>query len=109
MPTTKKKDLEVQIKVPILDVLILKDEDKYTAQCPKLDLVTEMDTPEQAFDAILEMIKEYAEDYIKRLAIFRNSPNRSHHYPYIRQITQCKTDWELRELIEVRHGGIYLR
>ena len=108
MAKVKTKEPKIQIKVPVLEILILKDEDRYTAHCPKLDLATEMDSPALALDAILEMIKEYAQDYMKRLNVFRHSPNRSHHYPYIFMITQCKSDWELKELIEVRYGGIYL-
>lgn len=97
-----------QIKIPVLDIIILRDEDRYVVRCPELDLVTEMDSPEDALDAMLEMIKEYCNDYLKRESLFRKSPNRSHHYPYIIPIAQCKSDWELRELVEVRYGSVYV-
>ena len=63
---------------------------------------------DEALDAMLEMIKEYCDDYLKRESTFRKSPNRAHHYPYILQIAQCKSDWELRELVEVRYGSLHV-
>ena len=48
--------------MPLLNIYIIKDNGKYMAKCPELDIVTEMDTSEQALDSILEMIKEYSED-----------------------------------------------
>ena len=108
MGNPKIKNSLAQIKIPVLDIIILRDEDRYVARCPELDLVTEMNTAEDSFDAMLEMIKEYCEDYLKRESLFRKSPNRSHHYPYILQIAQCKSDWELRELVEIRYGSVYV-
>ena len=106
--STKTLGLPVKIQLPVLEVIILKDEDRYCAKCPQLDLVTEMDTPEKAFNTLLEMIQEYANDYLKRKNAFLKSPNRFHHYPYALQIARCKSEWELRELIEVRYGSLHL-
>ncbi len=55
------------------------------AKCPELDLVTEMDTPAEALQAMVEMIREYAEDYRAREELFAASPNRAHHKPYVRR------------------------
>ncbi len=96
-------------KVPILSVFILKDDGRFMAKSPELDLVTEMETPEEAFRAIVEMMIEYAKDYRKREDVYRKSPNRAHHKPYVDHILACKEWWEVLELIEVRHGRIHLR
>lgn len=105
---TEKKILEVAPNIPLLTVFIIKDNGRFMARCPELDLVTEMDTPEGAFKAIVEMVKEYAEDYKKREEIFTKSPNRAHHKPYIDRILECKDEWSLYELIAVKYGHIHL-
>jgi len=91
---------------PVLTVLLLRDNGHYMAKCPELDLVTEADKHEEAYEAILEMIREYAEDYSKRKDLFDSSPNRSHHRPYVERVNGCRSEWELRELLEVRHGHV---
>ena len=106
--SAKTLELQAKVQLPILKVIILKDEDRYCAKCPQVDLVTEMDTPEEAFNSLLEMIREYTDDYLKRKNAFLKSPNRFHHYPYVLQIAKCKNEWELRELIEVRYGSLHL-
>lgn len=103
----KTIDLE-KIRVPILTIFILKDEERYMAKCVELDLVTEMDTPEEALKAIVEMIKEYSEDYKKREELFIKSPNRRHHKPYVEEVLKCKDLWDIYQLIKVQYGYIYL-
>lgn len=95
-------------KVPVLSVFILKDDGRFMAKCPELDLVTEMDSPEEAFRAIVEMMIEYAKDYRKKEGVYLKSPNRAHHKLYVDHILACKEWWEVLELIEVRHGRIHL-
>ena len=90
--------------IPLLNIYIIKDNGKYMAKCSVLDIVTEMDTSEQALDSIVEMIKEYSEDYRDREEIFIKSPNRFHHEPYVDKILECKDKWELYELITVKQG-----
>ena len=92
----------------LLTVLIVKDNGRYMAKCPELDLVTEMDTKEEALKAIVELIREYAQDYKTREEIYLKSPNRAHHKPYVDKIIACQDEWELIELIEVRYGHLYL-
>lgn len=96
------------LTIPVLTVAILRDEKKFAAKCLELDLVTEMDTPEQALEAVVEQIMEYAEDYLSQLKRFRSSPNRAHHYPYLRAVRNCKDEWQVRELLEVRYGSVYV-
>ena len=99
---------EILCPAPILTVLVIHDDGRFMAKCPELDLVTEMDTPQQALYAIVEMIREYAEDYRARESVFAASPNRAHHKPYVARILACRDEWELWELIEVRHGRLHL-
>ena len=92
----------------LLTLFVLKDEDKFSAKCIELDLITEMDSPQAALVDLLAMIKEYAQDFSARISLFLKSPNRAHHHPYIEKVLQCKNDWELLERCEVRYGNIQL-
>jgi predicted RNase H-like HicB family nuclease len=86
---------------PILTVLVAQDDGEYTAYCPELDVATAMSTPEAAVKDLLELLREYAEDYTADLETFAHSPNRAHHLPYIRKIMACRSEWELRQLVTV--------
>ena len=104
-----KSKSEIITTLAPLTVLIVKDNGRFMAHCPILDLVTEMNTAEESLDALLEMMSEYAHDYKKDLKRYYASPNRAHHKPYIEKILSCKNEWELKELIEIRHGHLHLR
>ncbi|MCF6158710.1 MAG: hypothetical protein E3K32_09095 [wastewater metagenome] len=92
----------------VLSLLLALDEGKFCAYCPELDLVTEMDNPEDAVEDMVEAIKDYAEEYMKNFEVYTKSPNRAHHLPYIKAISACKTEWELRMLIEIKHGIVHV-
>ena len=65
MQAEKKYELsEVSLLPPILTVVVFPDAGRYIAKCIELDLITEMDTKEEALHAIVEMMKEYADDYL---------------------------------------------
>ncbi len=69
--------------VALLTIFIVKDNGSYMAKCPELDLVSEMDSKEDALKAMIEMIMEYAEDYKTCEEIYLRSSNRAHHKPYV--------------------------
>ena len=94
--------------VSLLTIFIAKDDESYMAKCPELDLITEMNTKEEALKAIVEMIVEYAEDYKSNEDMYVRSPNRAHHKPYIDAILACNDEWELMELLEVRYANLHL-
>lgn len=94
--------------IPLINIYIIKDNDRYMAKCPELDIITEMDTSEAALNSILEMLKEYAEDYKNREELYIKSPNRAHHKPYVDKIMECKDAWALHELIIVKYGHVYI-
>lgn len=99
---------KIMLREKSLSILLAQDGDKYCAYCPELDLVTETDTPEEAVEDMIEAMKDYAEEYIEDFELYSKSPNRAHHLPYIRAIESCKTDWELKMLIEIKHGLVYV-
>ena len=99
---------KIMMQEKTLTILVAVDGGKYCAYCPELDLVTEMGSPDEAIDDIIEAIKEYADEYMADLQLYSNSPNRSHHLPYIEAVKSCKTAWDLRMLIEIRHGLVHV-
>jgi hypothetical protein len=110
MQDEKRYDIsEVKLRPSLLTVVVFPDSGRYVAKCIELDLITEMDTPEEAAEAVVEMLKEYAEDYHSREEMFVRSPNRSHHKPYVDALLRCKTDWDIQELLEIRYGRLHIR
>jgi len=103
-----KNNTTIITNVALMTVFIVKDNGSYMAKCPELDLVTEMDTKEDALKAMVEMIMEYAEDYKAQEDMYIHSPNRSHHKPYVDAVMNCHDEWEIMELLEVRYAHIHL-
>jgi len=91
-----------------LTVILARDEDKYCAFCPELDLVTEMGTPEEALEDMVEAMRDYAEEYLNELELYSKSPNRAHHLPYIKAIALCKNEWDIKMLTEVQYGLVHI-
>ncbi|HEX9974802.1 MAG TPA: hypothetical protein VGD14_22300, partial [bacterium] len=77
---------KITIQEKKLTVLMAKDNGNYCASCPELNLVTAMETEEATLNDLLEAMQDYAQEYLGELSLYRNSPNRAHHYPYIRAI-----------------------
>ena len=99
---------KIMVQGKTLSVLVAKDGQEYGAFCPELDLVTEMDTPEGAIEDLIESVKDYADEYTNELELYSKSPNRAHHLPYIEAVKACKTNWDIRMLMEIKHGSIHV-
>lgn len=102
------KELRIVLQKKKISIVLALDGAKYCAYCPELDLVTEMSTPEEAIEDMIEAIKDYAKEYREDIELYSKSPNRCHHLPYIKAISACNTDWELRMLIEIKHGLVHV-
>lgn len=102
------KEPKIVVAEPVLTVLLAKDNGRYCAKCPELDLVTELPTADAALEDLIEAIRDYAKEYLQDRDRYAISPNRAHQAPYIEAIAACKTDWELRTLIEIKHGLVHV-
>jgi len=78
--------------------------------CPELDLVTAMDTEDEALTDLAEMAVEYAEVYLENG--WWDSPNLGQHYPYVLTVASYTTDVydtegvnKVRALFERSHDG----
>ncbi len=99
---------KILVQGKTLTVLLAKDGREYGAFCPELDLVTEMDTPEEAIEDLIESVRDYADEYTNELELYSKSPNRAHHLPYVEAVKACKTDWDVRMLMEIKHGSVHV-
>ena len=104
----RRKEPKILIAEPLLTILLAKDNGLYCAKCPELDLVTELPTADGALEDLIEAIQDYAKEYLRERDRYAASPNRAHHLPYIQSIAACKSDWELRTLIEIKHGLVHV-
>lgn len=104
----RTKAPHIVVAEPRLTVLLAKDNSFYCAKCPELDLVTELPTAEAALTDLIEAMRDYAAEYLQERKQYAASPNRAHHLPYVEAIAACKTDWDLRALIEIRHGFVHV-
>jgi hypothetical protein len=110
MKVTRRRAKEPKIVIAehYLTILLAKDNGFYCAKCPELDLVTELPTADAALEDLIEAIQDYAKEYLRDRDRYATSPNRAHHLPCIEAIAACKTDWELRTLIEIKHGLVHV-
>jgi len=94
---------------PLISIIMAKDNDMICAFCPELDIVSEMRSAELALCDLLEALQDYAHEYNKNYKLYRKSPNRGHHWPYIQAILKTKNNWDLRKLLDIRYGDIHLQ
>ena len=75
-----------------LTVIIEPGEHKFVAVCPEIDLATQGDTPEEAFEDLIDMVIEYAEEYKAEYDLYSKSPNRAGHWPYLNEVLKRGLD-----------------
>lgn len=108
MTRRRGREPKIMVAEALLTVLLAKDNGHHCAKCPELDLVTELPTADAALEDLIEAIRDYAKEYLQNRDRYAISPNRAHHAPYIEAIAACKTGWELRTLIEIKHGLVHV-
>lgn len=69
-----------------LTAIVEPSDGKYVITCPELDLATEGDTPEAAFEDLVEMVIDYAEQYMEEYDRYSKSPNRAVHASFVQVI-----------------------
>ena len=98
----------VKITPSLLTIIIFPDDSRFGAKCLELDLIAEDDTPEKVLQSLVEIVREYVEDYQERWGLFSQSPNRAHHQPYVERLLKCKSDWEILEISDIKYGSLQL-
>lgn len=73
----------------------------YTISITPLDIVENGVTLEDALNSVINELKIYAADYIERLPLFMNAPNRRDHLPFVMRIILADDDTELKGFIDL--------
>jgi len=81
-----------------LTAIVEPCEGRYVIVSPELDLATEGDTPEAAFEDLVDMVIDYAEQYMEQYDRFSKSPNRAAHAPFIRVIHKMASKDKVKTL-----------
>jgi len=98
-----RRDLARELlKVFSLKPQVLHEEDgSVTLALDQLDLVVNGRNLEEAVGELVREVKLYCQDYLERMALFVNAPNRRGHFPYILRVALCKDDAEIKSLLEI--------
>lgn len=75
-----------------LTAIIEPSGDGFVISCPELDLATQGRTEEEAFEDLIAMVIDYAEQFRENFELFSKSPNRAAHLPYIKLIEKLSLD-----------------
>jgi hypothetical protein len=81
--------------------VINEDDGSVTLALDQLDIYVNSISLEDAISELIDDLKHYAQDFMKRSQLFLNAPNRKSHFPYILRILLCDSDEELRGLLEI--------
>jgi PHD/YefM family antitoxin component YafN of YafNO toxin-antitoxin module len=83
-----------------LDVEPVQEPDgSTTMSVDTLGIAVNAETVEAAYAALIRDLREYASDYISRLPLFLNAPNRKHHLPYVLRIVLAQNDAEIERVL----------
>ncbi len=58
-----------------------------------------------AIEDLIESVGDYADENTNELELYPQSPNRAHHRPYVKAVKVCKTDWDIRLLMEIKNSN----
>jgi antitoxin YefM len=83
-----------------------EDNGSVTIAVDELDIAVNGATRDQALQELVQELKVYAEDYVARLPLFLNSPNRRPHLPFILRVQLADNDAEILEMVCLRASGI---
>ncbi|MCG9968980.1 exoribonuclease R [Pelotomaculum terephthalicicum JT] len=97
-----RRELQQDIlKAYLLKPEILPEEDgSLTVALNEIDIAVNATNLGEAVDELVKEMMIYAQDYLDRLQLFLNAPNRKTHFPYIMRILLCDSEREIKSLLE---------
>lgn len=98
-----RRELQQEIlKAYSLKPEILPEEDgSVTVALNELEIAVNGPNVDEAINELVRELKVYAQDYLDRLQLFLNAPNRKGHFPYILRVLLCDSDQEIKSLLEL--------
>ena len=84
---------------------LYRDEDgSFVASLTTLDIIESGRTEEEAIQAVIDELRVYSREYISRLPVFLNAPNRKGHYPFVLRILLAGSDQEIKAMLQLSHA-----
>lgn len=65
-----------------------------------LELCTNGETEEEAFEELTDNLIDYTRDYMKDPSRYFKAPNRRKHFPYLFKVSLCSNKEEVKQLIK---------
>ncbi|TEB13232.1 exoribonuclease R [Pelotomaculum propionicicum] len=98
-----RRELQQDIlKAYLLKPEILPEKDgSVTVALNEIDIAVNATSLGGALDELVKEMKIYAQDYLDRLQLFLNAPNRKTHFPYVMRILLCDSDQEIKSLLDL--------
>jgi len=77
----------------------------YTLSLGLIDIAENGTSLEDALQSVVEELKVYAADYVDRLPLFINAPNRQGHLPFVMRVLLADSDSEIKGFIDVANAS----
>lgn len=71
-----------------------------TLSLHEIDLVVNRPSLEEAVNAMVQELKEYAEEYYENFRLYYSSPNRKNHFPYVLKILITDNTDDIKVIID---------
>ncbi|MGB9887398.1 MAG: exoribonuclease R [Moorellales bacterium] len=88
-------------RFPFRVELLREDDGSVTLALDQLDLAVNAGSLDEAVKELVKELRMYAQDYLERAPLFLNAPNRRAHLPYVLRIALCRSEDEVRALLEM--------
>jgi len=79
-----------------------EDDGTVTAALKEIDIAANADSKEAALEALAGDLIEYAEEYLNELPLYKNSPNRKKHFPFVLKAALQNTLEDVKNLINAQ-------
>ena len=84
----------------VIPAEILPEEDgSVTIAVDILEMAVNGATREAAIDELITDLKMYAQDYMDRVGLFLQAPNRRSHFPFVLRVLLASDDEEIRQIV----------
>ena len=89
---------------PIEGELYRDDDGSFVVSLTTFDIIESGPTEAAAIQSVIDELRVYSQDYMARLPIFLNAPNRKGHYPFVLRILLAGNDQEIKDMLKLSHA-----
>ena len=74
------------------------DDGSFVVSLTTLDIIESGQTEADALQSVIDELRVYSQDYMARLPVFLNAPNRKGHYPFVLRVLLAGSDQEIKDM-----------